>query len=82
MSSSFRIFVTEPFLENVPTIPPALRLKIENKLRAYVYPQLASQPHYGPNIKKLKGSIIGTWRYRIGSWRFFTTSITEIKLFS
>ncbi len=44
---------------------------IEKKLVEYVYPQLKSEPHYGPNIKRLKGWEPPTWRYRIGDWRFF-----------
>ena len=41
------------------------------KLRRVVYPQLRSHPHYGPNIRRLKGFDPPTWRYRIGAWRFF-----------
>lgn len=46
-------------------------LKIRNKLAHYVYPQLKETPHFGLNIKKLKGWEPATWRYRIGDWRFF-----------
>ena len=45
--------------------------RIVKKLQEYVYPQLRSQPYYGPNIKKLKKYKPDTWRYRIGDYRFF-----------
>jgi mRNA interferase RelE/StbE len=37
----------------------------------YTYPQLRNDPHYGPNIKRLKNWEPPTWRYRVGAWRFF-----------
>jgi mRNA interferase RelE/StbE len=45
--------------------------KVAQKLRNFVYPQLQNHPHFGSNIKKLKDFQPDTWRYRIGSWRFF-----------
>jgi mRNA interferase RelE/StbE len=44
---------------------------IPKKLIDQVYPQLRVRPHFGPNIKKLSDFEPETWRYRIGSWRFF-----------
>jgi mRNA interferase RelE/StbE len=41
------------------------------KLREHVYPQLREEPHFGPNIKRLRNWEPPTWRYRIGAWRFF-----------
>jgi len=52
-------------------LPPAIQPKLQAKLTGYVYPQLRQQPHFGPNIKKLKNWRPETWRYRIGPWRFF-----------
>ena len=49
------------------------RERIEKKLLSYVYPQLRQQPYFGKNIKKLKNYRPETWRYRIGSHRFFYT---------
>lgn len=45
--------------------------KIVDKLHKFVYSQLKTHPHYGPYIKKLKNYSPPTWRYRVGSWRFF-----------
>ena len=45
--------------------------RIKDKLQQFVYPQLETQPYYGPNIKKLKDSHPPTWRYRIGNYRLF-----------
>jgi mRNA interferase RelE/StbE len=45
-----------------------------------VYPQLREYPHFGPNIRKLKGFHPETWRYRIGAWRFFYEIDEEEKI--
>jgi mRNA interferase RelE/StbE len=47
------------------------RKRLETKLREYVYPILQREPHFGPNIKRLKNWEPPTWRYRVGDWRFF-----------
>lgn len=69
--SKYRIFETEQFQKDMAAIARAGQAKVETKLREFVYPQLRAQPHLGPHIKKLKGYSPETWRYRIGSWRFF-----------
>jgi mRNA interferase RelE/StbE len=57
--SDFRVFETVQFLDDL------------EKISGLVYPQLSEQPYFGTNIKKLKGFKPETWRYRIGSYRFF-----------
>jgi len=42
---------------------------IATKLERTVYPQLKENPHFGKNIKKLKGALKGLYRYRIGPVR-------------
>jgi len=42
-----------------------------SKVKNYVYPQLFENPFYGLNIKKLKGDLSDTYRYRIGNYRLF-----------
>ncbi|HZF08667.1 MAG TPA: type II toxin-antitoxin system RelE/ParE family toxin [Thermoanaerobaculia bacterium] len=69
--TEYRIFETEQFQEDLQHIARAGRADIVRKLRAMVYPQLASHPYHGANIRKLQGYTPDTWRYRIGSWRFF-----------
>jgi mRNA interferase RelE/StbE len=69
--SDFRVFETVQFLDDLEKISAARRGKISSKLRGLVYPQLSEQPYFGTNIKKLKGFKPETWRYRIGSYRFF-----------
>jgi mRNA interferase RelE/StbE len=69
--SDFRVFETVQFLDDLEKISAARREKISSKLRGLVYPQLSEQPYFGTNIKKLKGFKPETWRYRIGSYRFF-----------
>ena len=36
-----------------------------------MYPALRREPHYGPNIKRLKGEFSDFYRYRIGDYRLF-----------
>jgi mRNA interferase RelE/StbE len=69
--SEFRIFETVQFEADLERISPAWRDQIVQKLRTFVYPRLREQPYFGPHIKKLKGFKPETWRYRIGSYRFF-----------
>lgn len=38
-----------------------------------VYPTLRREPHFGPNIKRLKGEFREFYRYRIGDYRLFYT---------
>ena len=68
---SYRIFETAQFQEDMRTIARSGESAVLRKLRAAVYPQLCERPHYGPNIRKLKHWSPETWRYRVGSWRFF-----------
>jgi mRNA interferase RelE/StbE len=45
--------------------------RLKNKIINFIYPQLKTNPFFGPNIKKLKGSLSGIYRYRIGNYRIF-----------
>ena len=67
----YRIFETEQFRKDLRSIALAGHEQIADKLRRLVYPRLREHPHFGPHIRKLKGYAPKTWRYRIGSWRFF-----------
>jgi mRNA interferase RelE/StbE len=69
--NKYRIFETERFQKDLQHIAMSGQSKLGQKLQEYVYPQLRNHPHFGSNIKKLKGYKPDTWRYRIGSWRFF-----------
>lgn len=69
--SKYRIFETERFQKDLQHIAMSGKSKVAQKLRNFVYPQLQNHPHFGSNIKKLKDFQPDTWRYRIGSWRFF-----------
>ena len=65
--SKYQIAETQTFLKMKSTIDKKLYAKIEN----FVYPQLRENPHYGTNIKKLKGSLEAYYRYRVGNYRLF-----------
>ena len=65
--SKYQIAETKTFLKLKTTINKKLYVKIEN----FVYPQLRDNPHYGINIKKLKGTFEGYYRYRVGNYRLF-----------
>jgi len=69
--NNYRIFETEQFQKDLKHIALSGQRKLTQKLHEFVYPQLGEHPHFGPNIKKLKGFDPETWRYRIGAWRFF-----------
>jgi mRNA interferase RelE/StbE len=69
--NKYRIFETDRFQKDLHQIAMSGQSKIDQKLQKFVYPQLRNHPHFGPNIKKLKGYTPDTWRYRIGAWRFF-----------
>lgn len=69
--ANYRIFETEQFQKDLQRNLGPRKEKLEKKLRDYVYPQLRSQPYFGKNIRKLRGYKPETWRYRIGSHRFF-----------
>jgi mRNA interferase RelE/StbE len=67
----YRVFETEQFERDLRAIARSGQAAIVAKLRAVVYPQLVAHPHFGPHVRKLKGYVPPTWRYRIGPWRFF-----------
>jgi mRNA interferase RelE/StbE len=69
--AEYRIFETETFQEDMDRISRSGLQKIREKLQEHVYPELRNEPHFGPNIKRLKNWEPPTWRVRIGAWRFF-----------
>ncbi|MBK8804645.1 MAG: type II toxin-antitoxin system mRNA interferase toxin, RelE/StbE family [Fibrobacteres bacterium] len=69
----YQIFLTEEFDVGLQEITLRDRQSIEKKMIDYMAPQVKQEPHYGPNIKKLRGYIPETWRYRIGRYRLFYT---------
>jgi len=69
--SRYRIFETDQFSKDLQVIAKSGQRAVAEKLRRTVYPRLREHPHFGPNIRKLKGCRPDTWRLRIGSWRFF-----------
>lgn len=71
LQRDYKIFETNRFLTDIQLMARNRKRFIAEKLAEYVYPQLKKEPHWGPNIKRLKGFDSLTWRYRIGVWRFF-----------
>ena len=71
MSNKFKIFVTDIFKKQVNNLDKHQAEQLYSKIKNIIYPQLQQEPHYGPNIKKLKGYDPETWRYRIGNYRVF-----------
>lgn len=67
----YQVFETETFQGDLVQLGRSGLSRIEEKLREHVYPQLRTEPHHSPNIKRLKHWNPPTWRYRIGAWRFF-----------
>ena len=69
--ANYRIFETEAFQQDLSLIARAGLKNLQRKLTEHIYPQLREEPHFGPNIKRLRNWDPPTWRYRIGAWRFF-----------
>jgi len=67
----YRIFETQQFQADLARLGSAAQKRIEAKLQEFTYPILRVNPHFGPNIKRLKNWETPAWRYRIGDWRFF-----------
>ena len=67
----YDLFETNEFLKSLEKLQNNDKALIKNKLNGYVYPQLRSEPHFGINIKKLRGYSTDTWRYRVGNYRIF-----------
>jgi mRNA interferase RelE/StbE len=67
----YRIFLTNEFLKHLEKIDSRIREGLEKKIEEYISPQLKQEPHFGKNVKKLRGYVPETWRYRIGSFRLF-----------
>ncbi|MFA6010879.1 MAG: type II toxin-antitoxin system RelE/ParE family toxin [Desulfobacteraceae bacterium] len=78
----FRIFETETFITSLEQDFEGQKDKIKAKLRNHVYKQLKESPSFGPNIKKLRNWDPPTWRYRIGSYRFFYEIDNENRIVS
>lgn len=68
MSDKYAIAETRKFQKTIDQIE--LR-KYYQKIKDYAYPILRLNPHYGPNIKRLKGDMKLIYRYRIGDFRLF-----------
>lgn len=68
MPDQFSIAETETFQKHIKA-PKFIRLY--DKIKNYIYPQLRINPFFGPNIKKLKGEFEGVYRYRLGNYRLF-----------
>jgi len=77
LSAEYRIAETETFSKHL-TLQDYRQLS--KKLTDYIYPQLAENPHFGNNIKKLKGEYEGLCRYRAGSLRVFYTIDEKSKI--
>jgi len=76
----YKVFETENFLKSLEQDFGGQRKKIKKKLRKYVYLQLKVSPEIEPNIKRLRDWQPPTWRYRIGSYRFFYEIDKEKKI--
>ncbi|MBF0106335.1 MAG: type II toxin-antitoxin system RelE/ParE family toxin [Deltaproteobacteria bacterium] len=70
--AKYHIFETDTFhKECKKRISSIENILVQKKLAQLIYPQLRVEPHYGPQIKKLRDYEPATWRYRIGGLRLF-----------
>jgi len=68
LSDKYIIAETEQFVKK---IEEKKYNKLYRKITEYVYPLLRKNPHFGPNIKRLKGDLSEFYRYRLGNYRLF-----------
>ena len=68
-SSEFRLFEIAESAKALGKL--SARAFLRRKLDSYVNPQLRGGPFHGPNIRKLQGYHLATWRYRNGAYRVF-----------
>lgn len=78
-SQMYKVFETERFSRDLRLLLRQRVVSLEHKLQEYIYPQLSREPHFGPNIKRLRAWYPPTWRYRVGDWRFFYTIDESVK---
>jgi mRNA interferase RelE/StbE len=45
--------------------------RIYQKIKSHIYPCLRTNPHFGRNVKRLKGDFKNIYRYRIGDYKIF-----------
>lgn len=77
----YKIFETESFQKECKKKISNVENKlIQKKLNQLIYPQLRTEPHYGPHIKKLRDFEPETYRYRIGNLRLFYSIDEEKKV--
>ncbi|TAH50528.1 MAG: type II toxin-antitoxin system RelE/ParE family toxin [Treponema sp.] len=77
--AKYQIAETDTFRKKIHTFPYS---SLYQKITEYVYPILRENPFFGPNIKKLKGSLKEVYRFRIGDYRlFYTISQEKVILF-
>jgi len=70
---AYRVFETKEFTASLQGLGKAVVERVSQKLKAFVYPALARNPRFGPNIKRLRNVQLATWRYRVGDYRFLYT---------
>ena len=55
LSNNYQIFETHEFIKSFSKLPSIYANFIQKKLSEYIYPHLRKEPHFGKNIKKLRG---------------------------
>ena len=65
----FEIYETDEFRKSLKKLDKHVEKNIDSKLTKYVFDILINEPHFGPNIKMLKGYSSNVCRYRIGDYR-------------
>ena len=67
----YQIFLTDEFQKQFDKMELSIKRQLDKKIEEYICPQLKQEPHFGKNIKKLRGYKPEIWRYRIGNFRLF-----------
>jgi mRNA interferase RelE/StbE len=72
LSNRYRIAETDSFRKLLQK-NKSLGRRVYRRIVEVVYPMLRREPHFGPNIKRLKGEYNDFYRYRVGDYRLFYT---------
>ena len=71
MSISYALFETGEYRECLSRIARSEGGWFTGKLTMQAYSQLKKEPHFGPNIARMKAFKPSTWRFRVGTYRLF-----------
>jgi mRNA interferase RelE/StbE len=71
MSRTITLRLTDEVYEELREAAQSENRPLSNLIETAALSKIREHPHVGPHIRRLRGFEPPTWRFRIGSWRFF-----------